>query len=117
MAQDVAKGRPTEIDAMNGWIAAKGREVGVPTPVSDAVIEAMPEAERGLNSLQLLKRGILLIMGRQGSDSDDQAWIDALTEAEVLKLRDALGGPAVAVKNGWLQLTVPPLFGRVLITK
>jgi cyclomaltodextrinase len=33
------------------------------------------------------------------------------------QLRDALGGPPVAVKNGWIQLTVPPLFGRVLITK
>lgn len=32
------------------------------------------------------------------------------------RLRDALGGPPVAVKSGWIQLTVPPLFGRVLIT-
>ncbi len=32
------------------------------------------------------------------------------------QLRDALGGSPVAVKNGAIQLTVPPLFGRVLIT-
>ena len=32
------------------------------------------------------------------------------------QLRDALGGKAVAVKDGQIQLTVPPLFGRVLIT-
>jgi len=32
------------------------------------------------------------------------------------QLRDALGDSPVAVKNGWVQLTVPPLFGRVLIT-
>jgi len=32
------------------------------------------------------------------------------------KLRDALGGDAVNVKDGWIQLTVPPLFGRVLVT-
>ncbi|WP_457352943.1 glycoside hydrolase family 13 protein [Roseateles sp. P5_D6] len=32
------------------------------------------------------------------------------------QLRDALGGSTVTVKNGWIQLTVPPLFGRVLIT-
>ncbi|MFX7832988.1 hypothetical protein ABTK53_19765, partial [Acinetobacter baumannii] len=37
-----------------------------------------------LNSLQLLKRGIMLIMGRQ---PDDQAWIDALTEADYMRLR------------------------------
>ena len=41
MAQDVYKGRRSEIDFMNGLIAAKGREVGVPTPFNDAVIEAM----------------------------------------------------------------------------
>ncbi len=47
----------------------------------------LPEAERGLNSLQLLKRGIMLIMGRKGPDADDQAWIDALTEADYMRLR------------------------------
>lgn len=31
------------------------------------------------------------------------------------RLHDALGGESVAVKDGWLQLTVPPLFGRVLV--
>jgi len=29
MAQDVAKGRRTEIDYMNGYIAAEGRRLGV----------------------------------------------------------------------------------------
>ena len=33
MAQDVAKGRPTEIDYMNGHVVAQGREKGMPTPV------------------------------------------------------------------------------------
>ena len=32
MAQDILKGRRTEIDAMNGYIARKGAEVGVPAP-------------------------------------------------------------------------------------
>lgn len=44
----------------------------------------LPEAERGLNSLQLLQRGIMLIMGRE---PDDQAWIDSLTEADYMRLR------------------------------
>jgi 2-dehydropantoate 2-reductase len=47
MAQDVAKGRPTEIDYMNGHVIAQGRERGVPTPVSAAVVEVMHEVERG----------------------------------------------------------------------
>ncbi|OGK97548.1 MAG: hypothetical protein A3I14_00565 [Candidatus Rokubacteria bacterium RIFCSPLOWO2_02_FULL_73_56] len=47
MAQDVAKGRPTEIEHMNGHVVARGRERGVATPVSAAVVEVMHEVERG----------------------------------------------------------------------
>jgi 2-dehydropantoate 2-reductase len=47
MAQDVAKGRPTEIDHMNGYVVEKGREKGVPTPVSAAVVEMMHEVDGG----------------------------------------------------------------------
>jgi 2-dehydropantoate 2-reductase len=47
MAQDDAKGRPTEIDYMNGHVVDKGREVGVPTPVSAAVVETVREIDRG----------------------------------------------------------------------
>jgi cyclomaltodextrinase len=32
------------------------------------------------------------------------------------RLRDALGGKPVAITSGQIQLTVPPLFGRVLVT-
>jgi len=48
MAQDVAKGRPTEIDDMNGYVVAQGRARGVPTPVSAAVVEVMHEIEAGV---------------------------------------------------------------------
>ena len=47
MAQDVTKGRPTEIDYMNGHVVAQGRERGVPTPVSAAVVAVVHEVERG----------------------------------------------------------------------
>ena len=47
MAQDVAKGRPTEIDYMNGHVVATGREKGIPTPVSAATVEVMHEVEHG----------------------------------------------------------------------
>jgi len=47
MAQDVAKGRPTEIDYMNGFVVERAREVGVPTPVSAAVVETVREIDRG----------------------------------------------------------------------
>jgi 2-dehydropantoate 2-reductase len=45
MAQDVAKGRPTEIDLMNGHVVARGRETGVGTPVSAAVVEVLREVD------------------------------------------------------------------------
>ncbi len=32
--QDIARGRPTEIDALNGYIARRGAELGIATPVN-----------------------------------------------------------------------------------
>lgn len=36
-AQDMARGKPTEIDALNGYVARLGRQLGVPTPVNRAL--------------------------------------------------------------------------------
>jgi 2-dehydropantoate 2-reductase len=47
MAQDVTKGRLTEIDHMNGHVVAEGRRRGLPTPVSAAVVEMVHDVERG----------------------------------------------------------------------
>ena len=47
MAQDVKKGRRSEIDYMNGLVAQKGREFAVPTPYNDAVIDAMHGIDDG----------------------------------------------------------------------
>lgn len=49
MYDDWKAGRPTEIDSLNGYIAKKGRELGIPTPVNEAftaMIKAMTEKER-----------------------------------------------------------------------
>jgi 2-dehydropantoate 2-reductase len=45
MAQDVLKGRRTEIDFMNGHIVNMGREVGVTTPASAAVVSVVREID------------------------------------------------------------------------
>ena len=37
--QDQLKGRRTELDHITGLVVRKGREVGVPTPINDAVLE------------------------------------------------------------------------------
>jgi 2-dehydropantoate 2-reductase len=47
MAQDILKGRRTEIDAMNGYIARKGVEVGVPAPSHARLAEIVTRIERG----------------------------------------------------------------------
>jgi 2-dehydropantoate 2-reductase len=47
MAQDILKGRRTEIDAMNGYIARKGAEVGVPAPSHAKLTDIVKRIERG----------------------------------------------------------------------
>ena len=36
-AQDLARGKPTEIDSLNGYVARRGGELGVPAPVNSAL--------------------------------------------------------------------------------
>ncbi len=47
MGQDMLKGRRTEIDFMNGLIADKGAEIGIPTPAQVALVHAVKRVERG----------------------------------------------------------------------
>lgn len=49
MYDDWKAGRPTEIDYLNGFIVRKGRELGVPTPVNEALtamIKTITEKEK-----------------------------------------------------------------------
>ena len=47
MLQDLEAGRETEVDVVNGGVAARGREHGIPTPANDAVVEIVHAIERG----------------------------------------------------------------------
>ena len=47
MAQDVAKGRRSEVDYLNGLVAARGQEAGVGTPVNQATVEVMHDIDGG----------------------------------------------------------------------
>jgi len=47
MAQDIIKGRRTEIDAMNGFIAVKGATVGVAAPSHTKLTQIVTKVERG----------------------------------------------------------------------
>jgi 2-dehydropantoate 2-reductase len=47
MLQDVERGRPTEVDAINGAIVAEGERLGVPTPVNRLLwnlVRSLPSA-------------------------------------------------------------------------
>ena len=45
-AQDLNRGRPTEIDALNGFVARRGAELGVPVPVNHALFTLVKLAEQ-----------------------------------------------------------------------
>jgi len=47
MAQDIDKGRKTEVNQMNGYIVEKGMEVGIATPVNEAVVKLITDIESG----------------------------------------------------------------------
>jgi 2-dehydropantoate 2-reductase len=47
MAQDIAKGRRTETDFINGYVAMRGAEIGVPAPMHVKMNEAVRRVERG----------------------------------------------------------------------
>ena len=47
MAQDMAKGRRTEIEHMNGLIAARGKSVGCMAPTHEALTAVVQRVERG----------------------------------------------------------------------
>jgi 2-dehydropantoate 2-reductase len=47
MLQDFERGKTTEIDFINGYVAKLGDELDVPTPINDAIVEAVHAIERG----------------------------------------------------------------------
>jgi 2-dehydropantoate 2-reductase len=58
MAQDIARGRPTEIDSLNGFIAQRGRELGVPVPISRtvyALVKLLENSAAGMEHRQPAK--------------------------------------------------------------
>jgi 2-dehydropantoate 2-reductase len=45
LLQDILKGRRTEVDHLNGYVVRKGREIGVPTPMNEAIVEVTRRLE------------------------------------------------------------------------
>ena len=66
MAQDVIKGRPTEIDYLNGFVVEQGRRVGVPTPYNSAAVAVVKGIEAGEFDVGLENIGRVESMARAG---------------------------------------------------
>jgi 2-dehydropantoate 2-reductase len=47
LLQDVMKGRRTEVRYLNGVVVQKGKEVGVPTPMNEVILDLMLKIENG----------------------------------------------------------------------
>ena len=47
MLQDLKKGKPCEIDAINGVVCDFGRKHGVPTPINDRIVEIVKKIQDG----------------------------------------------------------------------
>jgi 2-dehydropantoate 2-reductase len=41
MLQDLRKGKPCEVDAINGVVCEWGRKYGVPTPINDRIVDVI----------------------------------------------------------------------------
>lgn len=52
MLQDLKKGKPCEVDAINGVVCAWGRQCGVPTPVNDRIVEIIKKEQAGELSME-----------------------------------------------------------------
>ena len=47
MLQDLKKGKPCEIDAINGVVCEWGKRTGVPTPINDWIVKTVREIQNG----------------------------------------------------------------------
>jgi 2-dehydropantoate 2-reductase len=50
MAQDMQKGRRTEIGEINGFIVQKGKEAGCAAPTHERIVEIVRKVEAGVLS-------------------------------------------------------------------
>ncbi len=58
MLQDLKKGKPCEVDAINGVVCDFGRKYGVSTPVNDKIVEIIKKIQNG--ELKAEKKNIFL---------------------------------------------------------
>ena len=60
MAQDIMKGRGTEINYLNGYIVRKGRSAGVFTPKNNLIVDLIHQVEQGTLSAKSENANLLI---------------------------------------------------------
>jgi len=65
MLQDLEKGRPTEIDYINGYVVQRGNAHGIPTPFNSLVVDIVRQAQENgvVNDMSKLSRFYPLLIG------------------------------------------------------
>jgi 2-dehydropantoate 2-reductase len=109
MYDDWKAGRPTEIDSLNGYIVQKGRELGIPTPVNEALtamVKAVTEREKtGLGTLRIegaivqpvtLDREALAKLPAEHQVSDLMAILPNM-KGKAIRMKGILEVPALAI--------------------
>lgn len=51
--QSLERGKPSEIDYLNGYIVSKAREHSIPTPVNDKIVQMIKEIEGGTRKITM----------------------------------------------------------------
>jgi len=59
--QSIERGRPTEIDFLNGYICDNGKKKNVSTPVNDAVRKMVHEIEAGTRNMSMDNLDVLMV--------------------------------------------------------
>lgn len=52
MLQDLKHGKPCEVEAINGVVCVYGRELNVPTPINDRIVEVIKKEQDGVLKLE-----------------------------------------------------------------
>jgi 2-dehydropantoate 2-reductase len=107
MYDDWKAGRPTEIDYLNGYIVQKGRELGIPTPVNEALTAMI----KTITTREQAGPGVVRIDGAVVQPvSLDRAAMEQLPGEHQVKdvstVMPGMNGQAIAVKG---VLEVPAL--------
>jgi len=107
MYDDWKAGRPTEIDYLNGFIVNKGRELGIPTPVNEA-LTAMIKAvtEKGKDGPGIVKIDGAVVQPVSLDRQVMQQLPDEYQIADISAAMPGMNGRAIQVKG---LLDVPAL--------